>query len=741
QGQEHTEYLQVASDESGEASSRNDAYAPAQEGAEYQSGYQQDAYGGQQQAEQEWVEDSAWSQQETQDGQGYSAGYYDPQPSGQEAEQYAEPESVAGYQPLYQTGEESSYSQPEEGQEDEGALPPPLYQQDDATQYGVTNFPGESDKDEDKYQPWSTFGPVATVSPADPTFWSRLFDGLAFVGPLVLIALYLFQVFFGIQELRLLWHPDEVIQASILHGVLNVDWFQLQYNGQPFMDYPPLYFWFLAGVHKVLQTVGLGFDPDYARTLFTGAATSGLLLLLATMALAKWAGRLERRGVFASGLVLLGTFFFASVIHYANIDLFFSALLAFSLLFIFIALQQRSSLVPAIIGFLFAGLAVMTKGPYGLILPLAAALVYTIAQGQPGRFFKLDILVGVIVALLPTLGWLGYAWFSGMQEMVLAFLPALGASLIPSGLENPQNWICFGIACALIWAPWTILVLLLPGSGLFGRAPGSPSSYGAGRGVCFIWCALISGLLLLIAASLIQPLWLIAVFPALAIATGRGVLRLSPVRGMIFQRIMAILFVILAVLLAVLPVYLSGKSPELFTWLDRFNFTPPVVELRGLFVISAVFLVMGCLFLGASSARRSENALLILALGVTAIAYPMNTMTVPSLNTLLSPQGAVQNIIDYSGQGYKAATFSVKPGTFQIMSGGAASIVDAKDKAELDALLNGSEKLVVAMPRSEWEAIRADGAPSGVSESMGFYNGFRPHVLLIKDKMPDIPGS
>ena len=70
-----------------------------------------------------------------------------------------------------------------------------------------------------------------------------------------------------------LWYPDEVRHASILQHLLHSDqWLLLQMHGAPYVDKPPVYFWFQAGLARL-------FGTDGPPIFFLSVALSGLFFL------------------------------------------------------------------------------------------------------------------------------------------------------------------------------------------------------------------------------------------------------------------------------------------------------------------------------------------------------------------------------------------------------------------------------------------------------------------------------
>ncbi|MCC8193904.1 MAG: hypothetical protein LIP28_04590, partial [Deltaproteobacteria bacterium] len=254
------------------------------------------------------------------------------------------------------------------------------------------------------------------VVPTPATVASRLFTVLALVPIVLPLVLFLVQVVFTL-DTRALWYSDEVRYADAYRNMVDAgDWLVLHLNGALYPDKPPLFFWFLRGLDEAARAVQpfLPFSVTITdNTLFfAGVALSGLLCLLATHALASLVARVDRRTVLAADLVLISGFFFAALNHYLRMDLLFAAFITISHVFLFHAWVRNKAPLLMVLGYLFAGAAVLVKGPLGLAFPLLAGVCFLLWQGRITRFFKPDALFGLIVGVAVPGIWLVLAWMN-----------------------------------------------------------------------------------------------------------------------------------------------------------------------------------------------------------------------------------------------------------------------------------------------------------------------------------------
>ena len=222
--------------------------------------------------------------------------------------------------------------------------------------------------------------PVLTVNQTmPPSLGSRLYNALAVFPLIPLTVMLILQTIFTL-DARGLWFSDEIRHAAAFHSLLDQGkWLILEMNGQVYPDKPPLYFLFLRGLYEWLRT-------DGPMLHFTAAAVSALLYLWAALGLGACAARVDKRTNLAAGIILLSTGYVMGMMHYARMDLLFSALILCS----HVALY-RAFVSPAkkwsgmILGFFLAGLAALVKGPLGLAMPLCSFVVFAIWRGTPQR--------------------------------------------------------------------------------------------------------------------------------------------------------------------------------------------------------------------------------------------------------------------------------------------------------------------------------------------------------------------
>lgn len=214
-----------------------------------------------------------------------------------------------------------------------------------------------------------------------------------------LIILSVWLIFFllpGATTMPLL-EPDEGRNAEVAREMLRGgDWITPHYNGYPYLDKPAPFFWLVAASFK---TFGVS---EWAARLPSGLAALATMLLIWFLA-RRMFGFEE---ALLSGLVLVTS----------PLVLIFSRLVIFDMTLTFLITaalvcfwweesKPERRLIVDLAMFAAMGMATITKGPVGFLLPLLAILAYSLLRGGLGRFKRLHWGLGLAVFLAVVLPW------------------------------------------------------------------------------------------------------------------------------------------------------------------------------------------------------------------------------------------------------------------------------------------------------------------------------------------------
>jgi 4-amino-4-deoxy-L-arabinose transferase-like glycosyltransferase len=202
--------------------------------------------------------------------------------------------------------------------------------------------------------------------------------------------------FAGLGSLPLL-EPDEGRNAEVAWEMLaSGDWITPHYNGLPYLDKPAVFFCLVASSFKLA-----GFHEWSARA---PSALMGLCLLLLSWFLTR---RMFGDSTAARAGVIIAT---------APLVMVFSRLVIFDMTLAFLITLAMVSFWFAetaefrrpgldILMFLAMGLATITKGPVGLLLPLLSITTYQALRGKLRELKRLRWGLGCAVFLAAVLPW------------------------------------------------------------------------------------------------------------------------------------------------------------------------------------------------------------------------------------------------------------------------------------------------------------------------------------------------
>jgi 4-amino-4-deoxy-L-arabinose transferase-like glycosyltransferase len=330
----------------------------------------------------------------------------------------------------------------------------------------------------------------------------------AAVAGVVLGAAALFLTGLGATDL---WAPDEPRYAqvadelrSLQHGARGL-WL-LHLNGEPYTQKPPLYFWLAALAGAPAGRVG----ETAARlpSALAGIACVTLLIGLGTRLRGPVVGA-------AAGALLATTTLFAYLARRAQLDVLLCAceLLALAAFWrLDRAAEPRARDAALLHGAL--GLAVLVKGPVGLIVPALAILAFLAWERRLSALRRCLPLWGPLLSVAP-----GLLWIAGAIALAP---PGFSDRAI---VENLWGRFAQGTSHARpIWyylyqfpgdfLPWTLLApaVAIAGRRVFGQGPADRAQVWR-----FLLAWLGSALVFFSLSSGKRGLYLLPVFPAAAL--------------------------------------------------------------------------------------------------------------------------------------------------------------------------------------------------------------------------------
>jgi len=195
-----------------------------------------------------------------------------------------------------------------------------------------------------------------------------------------------------------LWNPDEPRYAQVAREMLETGQYLLPHlNGQVYADKPPLFFWLVAAA-----SLPWGDVVPLAARLPSVIAALGLLVLTFFLGTKLFDG--------LTGLIAMVVLFTAVQAIYlatrANIDMTLALLTTSALYFFFNAYAAPGGrLGCSLLSYAAMGLAVLAKGPVGLIVPLLTIVLFLAAKGELAVLRRIHLGKGTLLLLAVVAAW------------------------------------------------------------------------------------------------------------------------------------------------------------------------------------------------------------------------------------------------------------------------------------------------------------------------------------------------
>lgn len=249
-----------------------------------------------------------------------------------------------------------------------------------------------------------------------------------------------------------LWDVDEGHNAEAARGMLESgDWVLPKFNGALRVDKPALLYWLQVGAYE-----GFGVNEFAARL---PSALAAALTLLLTYEL----GRLMFGPVagLLAGLMLASTFLFCGSAHFANPDALLNACAVLTFWLCWRCFRHEGTRWPALAG-ASAGLAVLAKGPVGLVLPATVVGVFLLWTRQLRRLGNLGILQAALLFLLVAGPWFALVGSETKGDFLRGFLLTHNVDRFSAPMENHGGPFYYHV--------FSLMLGFLPWSAFFGAA-------------------------------------------------------------------------------------------------------------------------------------------------------------------------------------------------------------------------------------------------------------------------------
>jgi 4-amino-4-deoxy-L-arabinose transferase-like glycosyltransferase len=259
---------------------------------------------------------------------------------------------------------------------------------------------------------------------------------------LLVVGFLLYVPFLGMRDM---WYPDEPDIGEVCKAMYDSgDWIAPRRMGEIWVDYPPMVYWTGTATSHLLG----GFS-EFALRLPNSLAAIALALVTAWAASRWWSAA---AGFWAGFTLLTFQQYAYEAINYRP-DVLFALFIGAGLLAYAKGVEDRPIWPWRIAGFALLGLAMLSKGPLGLLLP---GLVLTLWHGSRREWRRIPELAPLsIVALAVYLPWfVACAHAMGadsiLQELYAQSLERFGAATF-RGHGQPFYYYLTQIWIDLLW--------------------------------------------------------------------------------------------------------------------------------------------------------------------------------------------------------------------------------------------------------------------------------------------------
>ncbi len=326
----------------------------------------------------------------------------------------------------------------------------------------------------------------------------------------LIVALSIPLIFIGLGAVALL-EPDEPYYAVPAREMLETGTWQVTiFHGQPWFDKPILFYWMILAAYKVLGVSEL--------STRIGSAFMGLACVLTLYLFARRSALGDRTG-FVAALALLTNIEYALMARSAVTDMTLTALLTLAMLAAARYLESGGTGWAALTGAVL-GVATLTKGPVGVLLPGVALLAYAALARRRDLFRPGPLAAGAAALVAVAAPWYLYMTIAHRELLFQTFIGEgnMGRFFHPEHVWFPGYYLAVLAAGLIPWSgglPAALLSVAWPERWEAERGAGRPT------GPLYELCWFGSVLFVFSLSASKLPSYLMPAFPAAALLLAR----------------------------------------------------------------------------------------------------------------------------------------------------------------------------------------------------------------------------
>jgi len=329
-----------------------------------------------------------------------------------------------------------------------------------------------------------------------------------FINILVLLAVSIVFLIAGNGILHLT-DPDEVFYAETAKEMIHQKTWLVPYLfGEPQFEKPILTFWLMRIGYIIFGISSFSARLFPALFAIVGAFATYFLSIVAYN---------DKKKAFISFLILISSGLYIGLARAVMTDMIFAVFISLSLVSFFYGYTDiKKKSLGINLFFLFSGLAVLTKGPLGIILPISAIFLFLAIRKDLKFLFCKHSILGLLIFIVATLPWY---WFMinkfGESFINEFFYNDHIRRLFEAEHRSSDTWYSYPATMLGCMFPWSILVfaaLLYLAKKIMEKHP-SPL-------YLFLLCWISTTFIICQAAHSKLVSYIFPFFPALAVITG-----------------------------------------------------------------------------------------------------------------------------------------------------------------------------------------------------------------------------
>jgi 4-amino-4-deoxy-L-arabinose transferase-like glycosyltransferase len=264
-----------------------------------------------------------------------------------------------------------------------------------------------------------------------------------FYSMLLFVPVILFRDFRAGNELKYLSISNEMLNNNHI--------FILKNHGELYGDKPPLYLWFIGIIKSITG------EYNYLIIFFLTFIPSLVIVHI----LNKWTKDiLDKNERFIASLLLISTGLYAGATAIIRMDMMMSMFITAALYTFYRVYSGKAKYkFEAYLIYIFIFLAIFTKGPMGIVVPLLSIVLYMLMDVNAGGFKNIKLKWGMFIIFFLMFFWIYMVYREGGSAYIynLFYKQTAGRSLDSFAHAKPVYYYLKNIA--VIFAPWPLFYI------------------------------------------------------------------------------------------------------------------------------------------------------------------------------------------------------------------------------------------------------------------------------------------